>query len=41
VREFLTERSIATAGRFGDWEYLWTDASFRSGERAASEGLGS
>lgn len=41
VRDFLADRAIATAGRFGEWEYLWTDASFKSGERAAAQALSS
>ncbi|MEI9953248.1 MAG: hypothetical protein WDO74_30790 [Pseudomonadota bacterium] len=28
-----------TAGRYGDWAYLWTDDSFKSGERAAESAL--
>lgn len=39
VREFLGERSIASAGRFGEWEYLWTDGAFVSGEKAAQNAL--
>jgi protoporphyrinogen oxidase len=35
VHEFLRERDIEWAGRFGDWDYSWTDQAFLSGERAA------
>jgi protoporphyrinogen oxidase len=39
VRDFLREVEVETAGRFGLWEYLWTDAAFISGERAAQAAL--
>lgn len=35
VNEFLNELGIRSAGRFGEWGYLWTDHAFESGERAA------
>lgn len=31
VREFLASQGINTIGRFGEWEYLWTDQSLLSG----------
>ena len=40
VRQFLDDSKIATAGRFGEWEYYWTDDSFKSGERAADQAIG-
>jgi protoporphyrinogen oxidase len=37
VNDFLDEVGIRSAGRFGEWKYLWTDHSFESGERAAQQ----
>ena len=39
VNEYLNELGIRTAGRFGEWKYLWTDHAFESGERAAQQVL--
>ena len=39
VRDHLAEAGVETCGRYGDWGYYWTDASFRSGERAAQRVL--
>ena len=39
VMDYLDELGIRTAGRFGEWAYLWTDHSFESGERAAQQVL--
>lgn len=39
VRGYLNDVGISTAGRYGEWGYLWTDESFMSGERAAEETL--
>ena len=39
VHGFLDEIGIAYCGRYGDWEYIWTDESFVSGERAAERAL--
>ncbi|HYI92586.1 MAG TPA: FAD-dependent oxidoreductase [Bryobacteraceae bacterium] len=36
VREFLQAAGVHAAGRYGDWENHWTDGSFLSGERAAT-----
>jgi protoporphyrinogen oxidase len=36
VHGYLDELGIAYCGRYGAWEYLWTDESFVSGEDAAS-----
>jgi len=39
VHGYLDEVGIAYCGRYGDWGYLWTDESFKSGERAAGQVL--
>lgn len=39
VHGFLDDVGIAWCGRYGDWEYIWTDESFLSGERAAHKAL--
>ena len=47
-RAAALERSMATSmisgiaycGRYGDWGYLWTDESFKSGESAAQKTSG-
>ena len=39
VRDHLAERGIDVCGRYGDWGYYWTDASFLSGRRAAQRVL--
>ena len=31
VRDWLTEQGIVTFGRFGEWDYLWSDQSLLSG----------
>lgn len=41
VHGYLDEIGIAYCGRYGDWGYLWTDESFKSGEQAASRALSS
>ena len=40
VHGFLDEVGIKYCGRFGDWDYLWTDQAFASGERAAEAAVG-
>jgi protoporphyrinogen oxidase len=35
VHAYLDEVGIRYCGRYGDWGYMWTDDSFKSGERAA------
>lgn len=35
VRAWLGKVGILTAGRFGEWDYLWSNQSFMSGKRAA------
>ena len=40
VHGYLDEVGIGYCGRFGQWGYIWTDAAFMSGERAARAALG-
>ncbi|WP_458756102.1 protoporphyrinogen/coproporphyrinogen oxidase [Afipia sp. TerB] len=35
VHGYLDDVGIAYCGRYGDWGYMWTDESFKSGEAAA------
>ena len=35
VKKFLESRDIISCGRFGEWDYLWSDQSFLSGYNAA------
>jgi protoporphyrinogen oxidase len=37
VHGFLADIGVAWCGRYGDWDYMWTDDSFKSGERAAED----
>jgi protoporphyrinogen oxidase len=39
VHAYLDDVGIAYCGRYGDWGYMWTDESFKSGERAAEKTL--
>jgi protoporphyrinogen oxidase len=39
VHGYLDDVGIAYCGRYGDWGYMWTDESFKSGERAAESVL--
>jgi protoporphyrinogen oxidase len=39
VHAYLDDVRIAYCGRYGDWGYMWTDESFKSGERAAEQTL--
>ena len=39
VHSYLDEIGIAYCGRYGDWGYMWTDESFKSGELAADRAL--
>jgi protoporphyrinogen oxidase len=41
VHGYLDEVGIAYCGRYGDWGYMWTDESFKSGEGAADRSLSS
>jgi hypothetical protein len=36
ITEWLASREIWTAGRYGEWAYLWSDQSVLSGQRAAT-----
>ena len=40
VHGFLADVGVHWCGRFGDWDYIWTDQSFVSGEKAAERALG-
>jgi protoporphyrinogen oxidase len=35
VHDYLDEIEIKYCGRFGEWDYLWTDQAFVSGEKAS------
>lgn len=35
VLDYLKSKGIFSAGRFGEWEYYWTDQAMLSGKRAA------
>lgn len=37
VHDYLRQVGIHWCGRYGDWEYHWTDQAMLSGERAANE----
>ncbi len=39
VHGYLDDIGIAYCGRYGDWGYLWTDESFKSGEAAVQRVL--
>jgi len=39
VHAYLDELGIGYCGRYGDWGYMWTDESFKSGELAAERVL--
>ena len=39
VHGYLDDLGIAYCGRYGDWGYMWTDESFKSGELAAQKAL--
>lgn len=39
VHGYLDDLGIAYCGRYGDWGYMWTDESFKSGELAAHRAL--
>jgi protoporphyrinogen oxidase len=39
VHAYLDDINIAYAGRYGEWGYMWTDESFKSGEVAAERAL--
>lgn len=37
IRKYFEERGIKTIGRFGEWDYLWTDQSLISGKNIIKE----
>lgn len=37
VKSYLDEQDIQTCGRFGDWEYYWSDQSLMSGKNIADK----
>jgi protoporphyrinogen oxidase len=39
VHGYLDDIGVAYCGRYGDWGYMWTDESFKSGELAAERSL--
>lgn len=39
VHAYLDAIGVSYCGRYGDWAYLWSDDSFKSGERAAERAL--
>jgi protoporphyrinogen oxidase len=39
IHNFLDEKNIAYCGRFGEWEYLWSDQAFLSGKNIATQVL--
>jgi protoporphyrinogen oxidase len=39
VHGYLDDLGITYCGRYGDWGYMWTDESFKSGELAAERAL--
>jgi protoporphyrinogen oxidase len=39
VHGYLDDVGIRYCGRYGDWGYMWTDESFKSGENAAQKVL--
>jgi protoporphyrinogen oxidase len=39
VHAYLDSIGVNYCGRYGDWAYLWSDDSFKSGERAAERAL--
>jgi protoporphyrinogen oxidase len=39
VHSYLDDLGIAYCGRYGEWGYLWTDESFKSGELAAERAI--
>jgi protoporphyrinogen oxidase len=37
VHGYLDDIGVSYCGRYGDWGYMWTDESFKSGENAAQK----
>jgi protoporphyrinogen oxidase len=40
VRDWVASRGVALAGRFGEWEYLWSNQAMMSGLRAGASAFG-
>jgi hypothetical protein len=40
VHGYLDDIAVRHCGRYGDWGYMWTDESYKSGEVAATRALG-
>jgi protoporphyrinogen oxidase len=40
VRDWVRSRGVALAGRFGEWEYLWSNQSMMSGMNAYRQAIG-
>lgn len=40
IKPFLAEHGVVLAGRYGEWEYQWTDDAANSGWRAAATVVG-
>ena len=34
IKEYVTRYGVKLMGRFGEWDYLWSDQSYLSGYRA-------
>ncbi len=41
VRDWVLTQDVLLAGRFGEWEYFWSNQSFMSGRKAAEAAFGS
>lgn len=39
IREYLNELGIVTIGRFGEWDYFWSDQSLMSGLKSKEKNL--
>lgn len=39
VKKFLKDCGISVIGRYGEWDYLWSDQSLLSGKKAAEEAV--
>ena len=37
VHDYLDSKNIKYVGRFGEWDYLWSDQSLLSGKKCANE----
>ncbi len=35
VKKYLDEKNVKLIGRFGEWDYLWSDQSYISGINCA------